>query len=282
LPERSRKLDTRAGFFSPSLDGGLPLFELFNPSRRSSSAIWALSAATSATSSSRDSSAAEKAAEEAFRAAEAKAAEGARRATEVKTAEDVRRAAKMKAGDGARGVAKAKATKGPGRVAKGKAAEEGRRAVEVREADEARSAAVSRQGKKPAEMAAPPAGEADNLRLVIVPKPKAHAASQKRTPSRMRARWLSFVLTVQLWDGELSLRAPEMPTIIAQVSGWSRRDPILSMELGRPRQGQRPNGWTYCWTAGLCAPSRRTVFKQIEQFAGVLARKLSSDRFVGD
>jgi hypothetical protein len=35
----------------------LPLFELFNPSRRSSSAIWALSAATSAMSSSRDSSA---------------------------------------------------------------------------------------------------------------------------------------------------------------------------------------------------------------------------------
>jgi hypothetical protein len=24
LPDRSRKLDTRAGFFSPSLDGGLP------------------------------------------------------------------------------------------------------------------------------------------------------------------------------------------------------------------------------------------------------------------
>ena len=47
LPDRSRKLDTRAGFFSPSLDGGLPLFELFNPSRRSSSAIWALSAAIS-------------------------------------------------------------------------------------------------------------------------------------------------------------------------------------------------------------------------------------------
>ena len=39
LPDRSRKLDTRAGFFSPSLDGGLPLFELFNPRRRSSSAI---------------------------------------------------------------------------------------------------------------------------------------------------------------------------------------------------------------------------------------------------
>src|ERR1700733_2647335 len=61
LPDRSRKLDTRAGFFSPSLDGGLPLFELFNPSRRSSSAIWALSAATSAMSSSRDGSASDSA-----------------------------------------------------------------------------------------------------------------------------------------------------------------------------------------------------------------------------
>jgi hypothetical protein len=40
---------------------GLPLFELFNPIRRSSSAIWALSAATSAMSSSRDSSAADSA-----------------------------------------------------------------------------------------------------------------------------------------------------------------------------------------------------------------------------
>jgi len=59
--DRSRKLDTRAGFFSPSLDGGLPLFELFNPSRRSSSAIWALSAATSAMSSSRDGSASDSA-----------------------------------------------------------------------------------------------------------------------------------------------------------------------------------------------------------------------------
>src|SRR5580704_11415121 len=63
LPDRSRKLDTRAGFFSPSLDGGLPLFELFNPSRRSSSAIWALSAATSAISSSRDGSASDSAVE---------------------------------------------------------------------------------------------------------------------------------------------------------------------------------------------------------------------------
>src|SRR5439155_20360847 len=39
----------------PSLDAGLPLFELFKPSPRSSSAIWALSAPTSAMSSSRDS-----------------------------------------------------------------------------------------------------------------------------------------------------------------------------------------------------------------------------------
>ena len=61
LPDRSRKLDTRAGFFNPSLDGGLPLFELFNASRRSSSAIWALSAATSAMSSSRDGSASDSA-----------------------------------------------------------------------------------------------------------------------------------------------------------------------------------------------------------------------------
>src|SRR5262249_38722510 len=39
LADRSRRLVTRTGFFSPSLDGGLPLFELFNPSWRSSSAI---------------------------------------------------------------------------------------------------------------------------------------------------------------------------------------------------------------------------------------------------
>ena len=31
LPERSRRLLTRAGFFSPSLDGGLPLLLLFRP-----------------------------------------------------------------------------------------------------------------------------------------------------------------------------------------------------------------------------------------------------------
>jgi hypothetical protein len=54
---------TRDGFLSPSLDGGWPLLELFNPSRCSSSAtrafraaFSALSAATSAISSSRDGS----------------------------------------------------------------------------------------------------------------------------------------------------------------------------------------------------------------------------------
>ena len=53
----------RGGLLSPSLDGGLPLLELFNPSRRSSSAIRAFSAAISAAcalisaiSSSRDGS----------------------------------------------------------------------------------------------------------------------------------------------------------------------------------------------------------------------------------
>ena len=38
LPDDSRKLLTRAGFFNPSLDGGLPLLLLFSPSRRSNSA----------------------------------------------------------------------------------------------------------------------------------------------------------------------------------------------------------------------------------------------------
>ena len=59
----SRKLLTRAGFFSPSLDGGLLLLVLSNPSRRSSSAMRAFSAtisvacaATSAISSSLDGS----------------------------------------------------------------------------------------------------------------------------------------------------------------------------------------------------------------------------------
>ena len=47
-PDRSRRLLARAGFVSPSLDGGLPLFELFSPSRRSGTASRAFSAAFSA------------------------------------------------------------------------------------------------------------------------------------------------------------------------------------------------------------------------------------------
>src|ERR1035437_6669634 len=39
LPDGSRRLLTRGGFFSPSLDGGLPLLLLFSPSRRSNSAM---------------------------------------------------------------------------------------------------------------------------------------------------------------------------------------------------------------------------------------------------
>src|SRR5665648_803957 len=48
LPDRSRRLLTRAGFFSPSLDGGLPLLPLFSPSWRSNSAIRARNAVISA------------------------------------------------------------------------------------------------------------------------------------------------------------------------------------------------------------------------------------------
>src|SRR5450631_3967043 len=47
-PRRLLVRAARGGFLSPSLDGGLPLLELFNPSRRSSSARRAFSAAISA------------------------------------------------------------------------------------------------------------------------------------------------------------------------------------------------------------------------------------------
>jgi hypothetical protein len=50
LPDGSRRLLTRGGFFSPSLDGGLPLLQLFSPRRRSSSANRPSSAAFSARS----------------------------------------------------------------------------------------------------------------------------------------------------------------------------------------------------------------------------------------
>jgi hypothetical protein len=50
LPLGSRRLLTRGGFFSPSLDGGLPLLRLFSPRRRSNSANRVLKAAFSARS----------------------------------------------------------------------------------------------------------------------------------------------------------------------------------------------------------------------------------------
>src|SRR5665647_810748 len=55
LPEDSRRLLTRTGFFSPSLDGGLPLLLLFSPSRRSNSAMRASCATNSAMRSSFES-----------------------------------------------------------------------------------------------------------------------------------------------------------------------------------------------------------------------------------
>src|SRR5215469_6602323 len=60
LPEGSRRLLTRTVFFSPSLDGGLPLLLLFKLSRRSNSAmracIAAISAAWRASSANNDGS----------------------------------------------------------------------------------------------------------------------------------------------------------------------------------------------------------------------------------
>jgi hypothetical protein len=50
LPDGSRRLLTRDGFFSPSLDGGLPRLRLFSPRRRSKSANRPSSAAFSARS----------------------------------------------------------------------------------------------------------------------------------------------------------------------------------------------------------------------------------------
>jgi hypothetical protein len=55
LPEASRRLPTRTSFFSPSLDGGLPLLALFSPSRRSSSAMRASCVRSSAMRSSLES-----------------------------------------------------------------------------------------------------------------------------------------------------------------------------------------------------------------------------------
>jgi hypothetical protein len=153
--------------------------------------------------------AAEEAAEDARRAAEAKAAEEARRTAEGKVAKDARRAAEAKAAEDARRVAEAKAAEEARRVAEAKAAEDARRAAEAKVADEARrvaktkgaenaprvakskaaervpSGATTHTGKVREEMSAPPA----DLRLIkeIVAKPRG-AASQKRRAPRMRAR----------------------------------------------------------------------------------------------
>jgi hypothetical protein len=102
-----------------------------------------------------------------------RAVEDARRAAEAKVAEDARRAAEAKAAKVVRGGAKAKAVEAGRRVAKSKAPEG------------APSCAATHPGKRPEEMAVPPA----DLRLIkgIVAKPT-RAASQKRTAPRMRAK----------------------------------------------------------------------------------------------
>jgi D-arabinose 1-dehydrogenase-like Zn-dependent alcohol dehydrogenase len=92
------------------------------------------------------------------KAAEAKAAKDAHRIVEAKAAEQARRAAEAKAAEVAGGGAKSKA------------------------AEMARNAAATRPGKRPEEMAAPPADQR------IVAKPRTRAAPQKRTPPRIRAR----------------------------------------------------------------------------------------------
>ena len=55
LPDGARRLLTRRGLFSPSLDGGLPLLLLFSPRRRSSSAMRASCANSRAMSASFES-----------------------------------------------------------------------------------------------------------------------------------------------------------------------------------------------------------------------------------
>jgi hypothetical protein len=102
----------------------------------------------------------------------------ARRAAEANAAEDPRRAAE------------AKATKETRRVAKAKTVEEGRSVAKAEINEEVRSAAAIHPGKGPKVMTALQAGTTDNLRLIegIVAKPRTRAASQKRTPRKIRAR----------------------------------------------------------------------------------------------
>jgi predicted flap endonuclease-1-like 5' DNA nuclease len=118
--------------------------------------------------------AAVKAVGEARLAAEAKAAEAARMAATAKAAAEARRAAEAKAAEEARVAAAAKAAAEARRAAEAKAAEDARAAAAAKAADEQSVAAATLQpdqgtshpGSKPPGIAAPPAGEADDLKLI--------------------------------------------------------------------------------------------------------------------
>jgi predicted flap endonuclease-1-like 5' DNA nuclease len=118
--------------------------------------------------------AAVKAVGEARPAAEAKAAEAARMAAAAKAAAEARLAAEAKAAEEARVAAAAKAAAEARRAAEAKAAEEARAAAAAKAADEQSVAAATLQpdagtshpGSKPPGIAAPPAGEADDLKLI--------------------------------------------------------------------------------------------------------------------
>ena len=126
-----------------------------------------------------------KAADEARAAAAAKAAEEARLAAEAKAADKARAAAAAKAAQEARLAAEAKAAEEARVAAAAKAAEDARLAAEANAADEARAAAAAKAaddsgvaattvtaevgahpGSRPAGIAAPADGEADDLKLI--------------------------------------------------------------------------------------------------------------------
>jgi len=126
-----------------------------------------------------------KAADEARAAAAAKAAEEARLAAEAKAADKARAAAAAKAAQEARLAAEAKAAEEARVAAAAKAAEDARLAAEAKAADEARAAAAAKAaddsgvaattvtaevgahpGSRPAGIAAPADGEADDLKLI--------------------------------------------------------------------------------------------------------------------
>ena len=111
--------------------------------------------------------AAAKAAQEARLAAEAKAAEEARVAAAAKAAEEDRLAAEAKAADKARAAAAAKAAQEARLAAEAKAAEEARVADDSGVAATTVTAEVgAHPGSRPAGIAAPADGEADDLKLI--------------------------------------------------------------------------------------------------------------------